>query len=412
MRRHTIGDGEPIVIDFKKSCHHQIFDKLSGKYFLDCSTQFASLPLGWNHPKLEERMRDCLEYVVHKPSNSDYYSEALAEFTDKFASIAPDFKHFFFVEGGTLGVENALKAAFDWKMKKLGWGDEKVNELDVIHLKQAFHGRSGYTLSLTNTVPNKTALFPKFNWTRIENPKLRFPVEKNEVAILEEISLRKAEEALRRRPVAAIILETIQGEGGDNHFRPEYFRALRELADKYEAMLILDEVQCGVGLTGKMWAYEHFGVVPDMMAFGKKTQVCGFCSTSRIDEVPDNVFRQSSRINSTWGGNLLDMIRFGHIIDIIREENLIHNAAVVGEAFLTRLEGAAAPISNVRGQGLMIAFDLETSEQRDAVLGRMLQKMTALPCGEKSIRLRPALNFYEDHIKNAIRFISDAVYGA
>jgi L-lysine 6-transaminase len=91
----------------------------------------------------------------------------------------------------------------------------------------------------------------------------------------------------RHGNVAAIIMETIQGEGGDNHFRPEFFQEVRKLADGHEAMFILDEVQCGMGLTGKWWAYEHMGIKPDIMCFGKKTQVCGFCSTDRIDEAPE-----------------------------------------------------------------------------------------------------------------------------
>ena len=279
IRKHTIGDGENIAIDPHKSHDTHLVDLITGKSYLDCSSQFASSAIGWNHPKMKKHLANLGLVALHKYANSDYYSTEKAQFVQKFASIAPDFMYFFFVEGGTLAVENALKAAIDWKVKKmtLARGEPLPNyqtqALDIIHLEQAFHGRSGYTLSLTNTVPNKTALFPKFNWTRIKNPKITFPLVDSEVAEAEEKSLQHAEEVLKLGFVAAIILETIQGEGGDCHFTPRYFAALRQLADKYEAMLILDEVQTGVGLTGKMWAYEHFGIVPDMIAFGKKTQV-------------------------------------------------------------------------------------------------------------------------------------------
>lgn len=408
MRRYTIGDGEPIVVDFEKSSGAHMVDAVTGQPYLDCASQFASMPLGWNHPKLKEKCETIGDLALHKVANSDFYSVPLAEFVQTFADIAPDFRHFFFVEGGTLGVENALKAAFDWKIKKCGWGESHANTLDVVHLEQAFHGRSGYTLSLTNTVPNKTALFPKFNWSRIKNPKIHFPLVDSEVSVVEELSLQQAENALKTNRVAAIILETIQGEGGDNHFSPDYFAALRELADKYEAMLILDEVQTGVGLTGKMWAYEHFGIKPDMISFGKKTQVCGFASTTRIDDISNNVFSESSRINSTWGGNLVDMIRFTAIAQIIREDNLLDQVSVVGDYFLKQLQGLHR-ISNIRGRGLMIAFDLESPEGRNDVLAKLQKRMTVLPCGERSIRLRPALVFTMANVDEAIDIIRHAV---
>ena len=409
MKKYTIGDGEPIVIDFEKSYGSHLVCAKTGHPFLDCSSQFASMPLGWNHPKLMKKMENISQHAIHKIANSDYYSVALAEFVQTFAEMSPDFNYFFFVEGGALGVENALKAAFDWKMNKLGLGESEANSLDVIHLEQAFHGRTGYTLSLTNTVPNKTALFPKFNWSRIKNPKIHFPLVESEATVVEELSLRQAEVALKTNRVAAIILETIQGEGGDNHFSSEYFAALRKMAFEYEAMLILDEVQTGVGLTGTTWAYEHHaGLKPDMISFGKKTQVCGFASTTRIDEVPDNVFKQSSRINSTWGGNIIDMIRFTHIAEIIKEDNILNQVAKVGEYFLKELQ-TVPRITNVRGKGLMLAFDLETPESRNVVLNKMLKRMTVLPCGERSIRLRPHLTFNIFDVQEAIDIIKNAV---
>ena len=408
IKKYTIGDGEPLVIDRLYSQNSHIIDMITGQKYLDCSSQFASMSLGWNHPKLNQAALGLGLAALHKYANSDYYSPEMAEFVQKFASIATDFQYFFFVEGGALAVENALKAAMDWKAKKLGLTESEVNNLDIIHLEKAFHGRSGYTLSLTNTVPNKTALFPKFNWTRIKNPKITFPLVDSEVVIDEELSLCQAENALKSNQVAAIILETIQGEGGDCHFTPSYFAALRQLADKYEALLILDEVQTGVGLTGKMWAYEHFGIVPDMISFGKKTQVCGFASTVRIDEVPDNVFKTSSRINSTWGGNIVDMVRFNYIIDIIKEDNLVKNAAIIGEYFVKQLM-TVPRITNVRGRGLMVAFDLETPEARNEVISNMQKKMTVLPCGERSIRLRPHLIFTKENVDEAVEIIKESV---
>ena len=387
LSKHILVDGFHIAVNQKKSLGSWIVD-LDGNKYLDCYSQFASQPLGWNHKVLVNAMQELGEVAMHKIANSDMYTEQYASFVEKFSGITPDFSHYFFIDGGALAVENALKAAFDWKAKKLGLtSDEDINTLDVFHLGNAIHGRTGYTLSLTNTTPEKTALFPKFQWNRIW-------------------SIEDAEELMHDR-VAAMVVEPIQGEGGDNHFVPELFPLMRKWADDNDAILIFDEVQTGVGLTGKMWCYEHFGIVPDMMCFGKKTQVCGFCSTDRIDEVEHNVFNDSGRINSTWGGNIVDMVRFSHIMDAIEEEKLIDNAHEVGSHLENALNNLDV-ISNVRGMGLMIAFDLDTPDLRDRMVSLLQEDMIVLKSGTHSIRLRPALTFSKQDADSAVTFISRA----
>ena len=387
LSKHILVDGFHIAVNQKKSLGSWIVD-LDGNKYLDCYSQFASQPLGWNHKVLVNAKQELGEVAMHKIANSDMYTEQYASFVEKFSGITPDFSHYFFIDGGALAVENALKAAFDWKAKKLGLtSDEDINTLDVFHLGNAFHGRTGYTLSLTNTTPEKTALFPKFQWNRIW-------------------SIEDAEELMHDR-VAAMVVEPIQGEGGDNHFVPELFPLMRKWADDNDAILIFDEVQTGVGLTGKMWCYEHFGIVPDMMCFGKKTQVCGFCSTDRIDEVEHNVFNDSGRINSTWGGNIVDMVRFSHIMDAIEEEKLIDNAHEVGSHLENALNNLDV-ISNVRGMGLMIAFDLDTPDLRDRMVSLLQEDMIVLKSGTHSIRLRPALTFSKQDADSAVTFIDRA----
>lgn len=403
LKNYILVDGFHHVADLKASHGSWFVDAVTGKEYLDLYSQFASQPLGWNHPKLKKKLK--LGNALFNPvANSDVYTEPYLEFVKEFAKVTSDFKHYFFISGGTLGVENALKAAFDWKAQKLGWDDyydfSNVNDLDVIHLTEAFHGRSGYTLSLTNTGVTKTKWYPQFKWTRAANPKV---VEDGDHERIEQVSLNQVYEALKSKKVAAIILETIQGEGGDNHFRPEYLQALRQLATDYEAMFILDEVQTGLGMTGKMWAYQHFGVIPDMMCFGKKTQVCGFCATNRIDEIPNNVFNVSGRINSTWGGSLIDMIRSTIYLQIIQEENLVENAREVGEYFLQRLK--ELPLKNARGRGLMIAFDLSSTQERDEFLKNLNEKIFCLKSGINSIRFRPHLTLKKEEVDIAINHI-------
>ena len=390
LNENILVDGFHIVVDHSRSLGSYIVDLNTGKKYLDCYSQFASQPLGWKHSALIKAQAEmgCVGRV--KLANSDMYSEEYADFVEKFSEVTPDFKHYFFIEGGALGVENALKAAFDWKAKKLGYTHTvDINNLDIFHLKNAFHGRTGYTLSLTNTTPEKTALFPKFRWTTVEPD-------------WEDIEWRIHKE------VAAIIVEPIQGEGGDNHFPLEFFTNLRRIADEHDCLLIFDEVQTGLGLTGKMWAYEHFNIVPDMMCFGKKTQVCGFCSTGRIDEVRDNVFNTSGRINSTWGGNIVDMVRFRYIIDAIQNDKLVDNAHHIGSHLLWCLRTIRG-LDNVRGRGLMIAFDLSSSELRDRMMELLQENMIVLKCGSRSIRLRPPLTFSEKDADAACRYIREAV---
>ncbi|HET7746403.1 MAG TPA: L-lysine 6-transaminase [Vicinamibacteria bacterium] len=407
LARHILADGYDLVFDYEKSRGAWVHDSRHGRDLLDFMTFFGSNPIGFNHPKMKDpEFLKVLHRVAQlKPSVSDVYTVEYAAFVETFGRIAKPahVKYAFFIEGGTLGVENALKAAFDWKVRRnrrKGVPGEKGSQ--VVHFREAFHGRSGYTLSLTNTDPRKTDNFPKFPWPRIDNPKLRFPVSPEveaDVRAAEEKALGQVRAAFARDPddIAAIIIEPIQAEGGDNHFRPEFLQALQRLARENECFFIVDEVQTGIGITGKMWGYEHFGLEPDALAFGKKMQVCGCLVSARVDEEPDNVFKVSSRINSTWGGGLTDMVRSARYLEVIEEERLVDNARVAGERLLRGLADLQAEMdgrmTNARGRGLMIAFDLPSTEVRDKVHRKLVENgLLLLTCGVRSIRFRPPLN--------------------
>ena len=425
LGKYMLVDGYDLVLDPRKSKGSWVYDAERGCYFLDFFTFFASSPIGYNHPKLTEPefIRKLGEVAVNKPANSDLYTVEMAEFVDTFTRVAvPEYmKYLFFVSGGALAVENGLKVAMDWKVRKnfsRGLRDEKGHQ--VIHFEEAFHGRSGYTLSLTNTFdPRKTKYFAKFDWPRIINPKITFPLNDEnlrKVKELEETAIEQINNAIAERgdDICSLIIEPIQGEGGDNHFRAEFFKQLRKICDENELVFIVDEVQAGVGLTGKMWAYQHYGIKPDIIAFGKKTQVCGIMVGSLVDEVDNHVFKESSRINSTWGGNLIDMVRATKYFEIIEEERLVENAAKMGDYLQKRLHelGGNYPeiISNIRGKGLMCAFDLPDSKTRDMVKDTVYKNlMIVLPCGEKSIRFRPALNINQDEIDRGIEILDKSI---
>lgn len=418
-----LADGFDIVVDLEKSQGQILYDAKAKKAYLDFFSYFASNPVGHNHPKIANAdfIEEMGKVAIHNPSNSDLYTVEMAKFVATFRRVAmPDnMNHLFMVAGGGLAVENALKAAMDWKVRKnLKNGKGEIGT-KVLHFENSFHGRTGYTLSLTNTAdPRKYMYFAKFDWPRVLAPAAKFPLEganlENTVA-RERASLEEIENILKEQAdeICCLIMEPIQGEGGDNHFRPEYLKAVKDLCLKYDIMLVFDEVQSGMGLTGKMWAWQNAGVEPDIFCFGKKSQVCGIVAGPRIDEVENNVFVESSRINSTWGGNLADMFRCKKYLEIIEEENLVDNAAKMGELLLNGLrdiEDKHEIVTNSRGAGLMCAFDLPDGFTRDTFLAACRDRgMIVLPCGTVSVRFRPSLTVEAEHIERAMAIITEVL---
>jgi L-lysine 6-transaminase len=421
LGKYILADGLDLVLDLKKSKGCQIYDSRNKEYLLDGFSFFASAPLGCNHPALDnpEYIKKIGQVAINKPTNSDLYTTEMAEFVETFAKNAvPDhFKYLFFVSGGALGIENGLKTAFDWKIRKnIEKGKSEKLGTQVIHFKEAFHGRTGYTLSMTNTFnKNKVKYFPKFDWPRIINPKITFPLNDENLKNIIDLEKQAVEEinnAINKNPddIAALLIEPIQGEGGDNHFRKEFFKTIRKICDENEIMFIVDEVQSGLGLTGRMWAYEHFDIKPDILCFGKKTQVCGMMTSDRVDEINENVFKISSRLNSTWGGNLVDMVRCQKYLEVIDEENLVKNAEIQGKRLQDGLIESQSKysdvISNVRGSGLMCAFDLPTPEMRDEFREKTYNNgLVILGCGAKTIRFRPPLIINSEEIDKTLEII-------
>jgi L-lysine 6-transaminase len=419
LEKHILVDGFKMVFDPEKSRGSRFFDAASGRELIDLYSFYASQPIGFNHPYFDrpEVKADLLMAAKVKVANPDVYTVQLAKFVQTFSRVVglKPLERYFFIEGGALAVENALKAAMDWKVRKnlaVGKGERGT---EIIHFENAFHGRSGYTMSLTNTDPRKIAYFAKFPWPRVSSPSLDFSLPSDErirsVSEKEKVAEKQIRDVIAAKgtDIAAIIIEPVQGEGGDNHFRGEFLQTLRTICDENDILLIFDEVQCGMGITGKNWCCEHLGVLPDLLAFGKKAQVCGVMAGPRLDEVKDNCFRLPSRISSTWGGNFTDYVRSTHYLRIVEEEKLVENARVRGEAFIAGLQGLAKKhpvISAVRGRGLMIAFDLPNGKLRDGFWkGAYELGLLVVRCGERSIRLRPVLDVDESVLQEALRIM-------
>src|SRR6476620_4431962 len=416
LEQHVLLDGFKIVLDDDRSRGSYLHNAATDSRLIDFYGFFGSMPVGYNHPHFDDPAvrKELAESATIKVANSDIYSEGYAEFVETFSRIAglPPLGRYLFIEGGALAVENTLKAAMDWKVRQNIAAGRGERGTEILHFQHAFHGRSGYTMSLTNTDPRKTDLFAKFKWPRVTTPSIDFSLPESEREADVIAKEKQSEEEIRRfidergADIAAISIEPIQGEGGDNHFRGEFLRKLRQICDQNEMLLIFDEVQTGLGTTGRVWCSQHFDVKPDLMGFGKKTQVCGVMAGPRLDEVSDNAFRLPIRLNSTWGGNYTDMIRSTHCLRIIEKENLVENARVVGEHFLKGLQQLQTEhpiVTAVRGRGLFIAFDLPDAKTRDEFWKGLFDRgMLVLKSGDHSIRFRPVLDITSEVVDEAI----------
>jgi L-lysine 6-transaminase len=414
--QHVLLDGFKVVVDLDKSRGTHLYNAVNNRRLIDFYGFFGSMPVGFNHPYFDQPdvQRDLLRAAKVKIANSDVYSEGFAEFVATFERVVglPTLERYLFIEGGALAVENCLKAAMDWKVRKNLAGGREERGTQVLHFRRAFHGRSGYTMSLTNTDPRKTDLFAKFDWPRVSCPCIDFslPESEREADVIEReaIAEREIYDFIDKREIdiCALIIEPIQGEGGDNHFRGEWLQKLRKVCNETDILLIFDEVQCGMGSTGRNWCCEHFDVVPDVLAFGKKAQVCGVMAGPRLDEVKDNAFRLPSRLNSTWGGNFTDMVRSTHYLRIIEQGHLVENAAKVGAYFLDQLRNLQREeplISAARGRGLFLAFDLPDVKTREEFWkGFFDLGVLTLRSGENSIRFRPPLDVASEVIDEAM----------
>ena len=412
-------DGFKVVINLEKSRGSYLYDSASDRRLIDLYGFFGSMPVAFNHPYFDDPTvrRDLLRAAKVKIANSDVYSEGYAEFVEAFERVVGlrPLERYLFIEGGALAVENCLKAAMDWKVRKNMAAGHGERGTQILHFRHAFHGRSGYTMSLTNTDPRKTDLFAKFDWPRVLSPHIDFALPENERERDVIAREKKSEQEIRdyidpakrgKIDICAIIIEPIQGEGGDNHFRGDWLQTLRKICDENEMLLIFDEVQCGMGATGRNWCCEHFNVLPDLLAFGKKAQVCGVMAGPRLDEVRDNAFRLSSRLNSTWGGNFTDMVRSTHYLRIIEKEHLVENAGKVGAYFLDQLldlQREEPIISAARGRGLFLAFDLPDPKTREKFWKGLFDLgVLTLRSGENSIRFRPPLDITAEVIDEAM----------
>jgi 4-aminobutyrate aminotransferase len=372
----------PLVI---ANGHDSIIEDVDGNTFLDFTSNIGACPLGYSHPEIIEVLKDYSKNGIHKIAGQDFYCEEHAIIAQKVASIIPkDFKTFF-INSGAEAVENAIKIAY-----------RKMGALPGISCINSFHGRTLGALSFTFSKPVQKANFPELPVKRI-----KFCIDDGDSEI---DSIQKL---LKENKVAFIISEVIQGEGGCNVASKEFIKNLEKFAKQYEVPLILDEVQSGMGRTGKWWAFEYYDVKPDIMSMAKALQV-GVAAYNRIFD-PD----VGEILSSTWGaGSRIDMAVGAKIIDVISQEKLLINAATKGEALkkgLNEMVGRNG-IVDVRGIGLMIGIEFDLRERRDKKLRELFNRgLLLLPAGHKAMRVMPPLIIDDEEIQEGLAIMNEVL---
>ena len=381
-----------ILLDQSRSKGAYLYDVRRDELVLDLFGQFSSLVLGYNHPifDTDEFKTELLGATGVKITNCEMATPEGERFLSDFSthpSMSP-FEHFHFACTGALAIETATKTAIDYRGSR---------EPIVITFKESFHGINGYGGILTDRfggANQRLEGFPGGYWGRpMDNPVIRYrdgeAVVDNELTdrVLEEIrgAMRNDED----RNICAVLLEPIQCTAGDQYFDPRFPKGLREICTEFDVPLIFDEVQSGFGGTGTLWYFEQCGVIPDIVAFGKKTQTSGIM----VREPFGKIFDRSVRLEVTWDGDLLDMIRCRYILRAFREFNILENVRTCG-VYINEYLSDLPLIKNVRNSGLLIAFDFESKAERDEYAkGMRERRVIVLPSQEQTIRWRPHLAF-------------------
>jgi L-lysine 6-transaminase len=358
-----------ITIDFSKSQGSNVFDLNSHSYFLDLFSMFSSLPLGYNHPIFDESFDQKIKPISHLRMCNNLFNSAEFESFKKLFLEVSFHNNLHFCSTGALAVEAAIKCGFEFK---------KQPDSIVLGVKNSFHGINSWgfmTDAEISSVKNRVIHYPRNNWLLY--------------------SLDELIEKLENRPtnVSSVIIEPIQCTSGDIYLDTNKLKKIQELCKANEICFIVDEVQTGFGVTGEMWYSNTIGLNPDIIIFGKKSQISGIMTNNKYAEAIDSKYR---KLEVTFDGDLIDAVRAEFILKAIKKYALLEN--IKKKSIIIRDE-LSSMFENYRSEGYLIAFDFKNSKERDNfVINAYSNHLLVNPTNEKSIRMRPNLAFSDDEI--------------
>lgn len=366
-----------ITPDLNKSHGSFLVDASTGKEYLDFFSMYSSLPLGYNHKIFEsyDFIEEILEVSSVKVTNCEFITKHSIDFDEQFKKFTSlgKFSHYHYCCTGALAIEAAIKTAIDYK---------KAKNPKILSFAGAFHGINSwgcFTTSRTGPVTSRLEGFPDMFSKKVKNDSSR--------EVMEQI--------FKNNDLTAVLLEPIQATFGDQYVTKEFIRTLRDLCSDYNVPLIFDEVQIGFGATGKVWYFEHLGIEPDILVFGKRTQLSGIMVKDNFSEI----FKTPIRLEVTWDGTLVDMIRCKHVIRAYEEDKILQNVEKQSQKIVDYLKNNENFL-NVRNKGMIIAFDFASSEKCEDYTKKMHQNgLIFNKTGNKTIRFRPSLSITDEELK-------------
>ena len=360
IKKLNIAYSNPYPYVHNKKGEGCYFQDVDGNVFIDFASQICSNPLGYNNPEINAVIKKYKQSPI-KYGGQDFNVKEHLDLLEELITITPKgLNRAFLVNSGAEAVENCIKLAMR-KQKKAKFG---------ISFRGDFHGRTIGALSYTHSKP-----IQKQNFFSVQNKILPF----NETGGENLIKIINKNGASK---IAFVLTEVIQGEGGYNIAPEKLVKKIRKITNSYNIPLIVDEVQSGMGRTGKWWAHQHFNISPDLMSSAKALQVGAAVTSKKFNVEPGS-------ISSTWGGgHTLDLAIGLKTIQIIKKHNLLSHVTRLGSYLKKGLNNLN--LENVRGKGLMLAFDLKDKNTRNnLVIESLNQGLVILGCGEKSIRIIP-----------------------